>query len=418
MNDIMPIAVQPSKPHQLGGWQKVARRRYQKGCLRKRGRRDPVWELLYWEDIIKPDGTIGRRQTSQIVGLVRDMNFRQARKAADELLRPLNQGKVLPQASLSFLEFVEEYFVPNVFPTLKISTQKRYRRTLNTHLLPAFGKARLSEITNLEIQRFVLQKMHGGLGWECGNHFRNLMSKIFTTAKKWKFYPSDNPAQGVELPEKKAVREKYILDPAIIPRLLDSLAEPTRTMVQLGLLTGMRVGEILGLRWKDLDFSTGLIRIGQANYRGILGTPKTQSSRRTLPFPKILVEPLTMLQRSVKLQEPDALVFQTNRGTPFSDTNLLKKHLKPAGRKLGIPWLNWHSLRRTHATLFQVVGGSLRDAQAQLGHAKASTTSDIYTLPILHNQRDTVEKLGQLLTNVGELAPRRPEPRPLTQSIQ
>ena len=67
------------------------------------------------------------------------------------------------------------------------------------------------------------------------------------------------------------------------------------------------------------------------------------------------------------------MVFHIRNGTPYSDTNLLHKHLKPAGRKLGMPWLNWHTLRRTHATLLQHAGGTLKETQAQLGHTKMST---------------------------------------------
>ena len=68
-----------------------------------------------------------------------------------------------------------------------------------------------------------------------------------------------------------------------------------------------------------------------------------------------------------------------------------------------MPWLNWHTLRRTHITLFQVVGGSLRDAQAHLGHSKMSTTLEIYILPIPEQQRLTVEKLSSLMANDGKL---------------
>ena len=96
-------------------------------------------------------------------------------------------------------------------------------------------------------------------------------------------------------------------------------------------------------------------------------------------------------------------MFLTRNGTPYSDTNLLHQHLKPAGRRLRIPWLSWHALRRTHATLFQVAGGSLRDAQAQLGHSKMSTTLEIYTLPIPAQQRAVVEKLSRMVTNGDEL---------------
>jgi integrase len=97
------------------------------------------------------------------------------------------------------------------------------------------------------------------------------------------------------------------------------------------------------------------------------------------------------------------LVFQTRNGTPFNDTNLLHRHLKPAGGKLGMPWLSWHALRRTHATLLQVAGASLRDTQAQLGHTKMSTTLEVYTLPIPAHLREAVENLSQLVTNGDEL---------------
>src|SRR5712692_1809872 len=168
---------------QLGGWQKqMARRRYQKGNLRKRGKRNPVWELQWWTDCINPDGKIGRKRESVILGPAAGMTRRQALKAAEEQLRPLNLGKVTPFSAIFFREFVDKYFAPNFFPTLKLSTQRRYRRTLEKHLLPAFGDSRLCDIGTLDLQQFVLPKMAGGLRWASCGHLRNWMSKIFTTA--------------------------------------------------------------------------------------------------------------------------------------------------------------------------------------------------------------------------------------------
>jgi integrase len=173
-------------------------------------------------------------------------------------------------------------------------------------------------------------------------------------------------------------------------------------MVLLGILTCMRVGEILGLRRKDVDFASGQIRVEQAYYRGLFGSPKTKGSRRTLPLPEVLASSLVDICGHATRTGEDDLVFQTRNGTPFSDTNLLHQHLKPAGGKLGMPWLSWHTLRRTHATLLQAVGASLRDAQAQLGHSKMSTTLELYTLPIPAHLREAVEKLSQLVTNGDE----------------
>jgi integrase len=103
---------------------------------------------------------------------------------------------------------------------------------------------------------------------------------------------------------------------------------------------------------------------------------------------------------------------------PYSDTNILHRHLKPAGRKISAPRLSWHTFRRTHATLLQLAGGSLKDAQAQLGHFRLSTTLEIYTIPLPTHQREAVAKLSQLVTNSDEfrkIAKELPMP---TQQIQ
>ncbi len=399
---ILPNAEKQGGPVQIGGWQKeMARRRYQRGSIRKRGKRQPIWELQWYEDYIKPDGAIGRRRESTVLGFVRDMTRRQAFKAAEERLRPLNQGRAVPHATLTLREFVERYFIPHVFPVLKPSTRNRYACTLQVHLLPAFGDRRLCDISPLDIQGFVLAKFDSGLGWGMCDHLRNLMSKIYTSAKKWGYFQGDNPATAVELPEQKPVREKHVLLPEQIRQLLVVLREPLRTMVLLGILTGLRVGEILGLRWKDLDLVTGQLRVEQAIYRGLEGSPKTKGSRRTLPLPGALSVLLARFQ-AASGRKGDDLVFQTRNGTPFSDTNLLLRGLKPAGKKIGAPWLNWHTLRRTHATLLQAAGGSLKDAQAQLGHSQLSTTLQVYTLPLPAHQRAAVDKLAQLVTNGDE----------------
>jgi len=400
--DILLNAEKLGGPNQQGGWQKkMARQRYQGGTVRKRGKRNPVWELQWREDYIKADRTIGRRLVTVKIGTVQDLTRRQARKLADEKLRLLNQGQWAPTSTITLQDFVDGSFVPSFFPTLKLSTQERYRQTLNKHLLPAFGKCRLCDFGTLDVQRFVLQKMETGLGWESANHYRNLLSKIFTVAKKWGYFSGANPVAGVELPEKIAVREKHILTPEQISRLMEALPEPVRTMVWLSLLTGLRVGEVLGLPWKNVDFASRQIRVAQAFYRGTIGSPKTKCSKRLVSIPTALKTALLKLRGSAK-QVEEELVFHTANGTPYNDSNLLHRYLKPAGKKLGMPWLNWHTLRRTHITLFQVVGGSLRDAQAQLGHAKMSTTLEIYTLPIPEQQRVTVEKLSVLMANDGK----------------
>jgi integrase len=380
----------------------MARRRFQRGSIRKRGIRQPIWELQWWEDYIKLDGSIGRRRESTILGYVSEMPLKQARKEAENKLGQVNAGKAIPYSTLSLREFVDQFFVPLALPVLKPSTRKRYQSTLNLHLLPAFGNRRLCDIGTVEVQRFILEKFDKGLGWETCNHLRNLLSKVFVSAKKWGQLAGENPASAVELPEKQPTREKRVLMPDEVTRLLAVLREPVYTMVLIAVLTGLRIGEIIGLRWADVDLDRNELRVEQSVYRGSVGSPKTKGSRRTLPLPEAAVEALKQLAQRLPHGNPERPVFCSRKGTALSDTNLLLRHLKPAGKKIGVPWISWHTFRRTHATLLQLAGGSAKDAQAQLGHAQITTTLGIYTIPVPAHQRAAVEKLSQLVTNGDE----------------
>ena len=142
-----------------------------------------------------------------ILGYVSEMPLKQARKEAEKKLGQVNAGKAIPYSTLSLREFVDQFFIPLALPVLKPSTRKRYQSTLNLHLLPAFGEIAPVRYPPVEVQRFILEKFGKGLGWETCNHLRNLLSKIFVSAKKWGHFAGENPASAVELPEKHA-REK------------------------------------------------------------------------------------------------------------------------------------------------------------------------------------------------------------------
>jgi integrase len=338
---------------------------------------------------------------------------RQASKAAEEKLRAINSGKMTPYSVLTFAEFVDQFFIPLIFPVLKPSTTKRYRSTFKNHLLPAFGQRRLCDIRAVDVQRFVLEKIATGLGWEMANHLRNLISKVFEDAKRFGHFGGDNPAGNIQLPEKKSVRERQVLTAQQIPALLHQLVEPVRTAVLLAIHTGLRVGELLGLQWRDVNFITGELHVQRTLYRGTLGTPKTKSSNRHLPLTPEARSALQAHYAAGLRRESSDFLFQTRNGTPFSDTNLLHRFLKPAGKAIGAPWLHWHSLRYTCATLLVGSGASVKDVQSQLGHAQATTTLNIYAQTIPSQQREAVERMGRLVTNGDELAGAAMErPRP------
>jgi integrase len=141
-----------------------------------------------------------------------------------------------------------------------------------------------------------------------------------------------------------------------------------------------------------------------ANYRGKFGSVKAKSRRRNLPLSRTVAQALLALKARVRNCGPDDLVFCSRNGTPLSERNPLRRALKPAGRKLGMPWLGWHVFRHTHATLGEQIGMALSDRQAQMGHGDVRMTMH-YTHSDLTRRRKSVEDISQRLMDDGPSRP-------------
>ena len=115
--------------------------------------------------------------------------------------------------------------------------------------------------------------------WKTSLHLRNLLSKIFSTAVDWEYVPA-NPASGVKLPPRPLRQPLRFLTVDEVTRLLKALEEPERTLVLTAVLTGIRIGELLALRWRNVDFSHKVIRVREAVYEGHNSTPKTGNKWR------------------------------------------------------------------------------------------------------------------------------------------
>jgi len=119
------------------GGKKMARRRFQFGSLFRRGKHPKVWVARWWEQIINPDGSVGRKRRAEVLGTVAELTSRsQAMEALTKRLNPINSGMHRPQSTRTFSRFVQEDWLPVVLPTVKYATQKNYRYFLNVHLLP------------------------------------------------------------------------------------------------------------------------------------------------------------------------------------------------------------------------------------------------------------------------------------------
>ena len=357
----------------------MARRRYQTGCVFKRGKRRKVWVARWREDVLCEDGKVGRILRSVVLGSVADLPTRRdAQVRLDEELRAVNQGTVRPESSMLFGTFAEEQWKTLVLPTLKLSTQHGYKTVLAKHLLPYWRDWRLRDIGRQDVQQWVADRFRRKLGWQTVRNAWTLLSGILETAVEYG-YLSMNPARGVKFPEKELKEAPVLFTAEDFVKLLEQLDEPYRTMARLIALTGLRIGELLAVRWRCLDLEIGTLSVRESVYEGKFQSPKTRKSRRTMPLGPQIIVWLREHRLRAKRTESDDLVFGNRKGQPLRESKLLRNVLQPAAERAGLGRVTWHQFRHIHSSLLNDLRVPVKIAQEQLGHSSISTTLNIYT---------------------------------------
>ena len=169
-------------------------------------------------------------------------------------------------------------------------------------------------------------------------------------------------------------RSKQILTPPEIRRLLEAADEPVRTVLMCAALTGMRHGELFGLRWEDIDLESNRIFVRRALWRGKFVTPKSRRSRRAIDMAPTLRAALSRLSSRFH----GGLVFCSSNGKPIDPDNFVHRVWRLVLRRAELRRVRFHDLRHTYASLLIAQGAHPKYIQAQLGHASIQTTLDRY----------------------------------------
>jgi Phage integrase family/Phage integrase, N-terminal SAM-like domain len=254
---VFPSDALPPKRATFGG--RMARRRcFQEGSLFKRGTRTKVWVARWWEEVIGPDNRLERIRRSHVLGPVAEIaTAREARQLLSDLMRKVNSGEHRPQAVWTFGRFVEDRWKPDVYPTLKFSSKKFYDNMVSTHLIPVFGNTQLRLISKDSVQSFLNAKAQGDSSWKTVKHIRTVFGSILESAVRDDLLVS-NPVRKTRLPRRAPEEEKAPISPESIRALLEKLPEPSRSIARLLAMTGLRIGELLALRWQDVDLERGV----------------------------------------------------------------------------------------------------------------------------------------------------------------
>lgn len=375
----------------------MARRRFQAGWLYKRGKRRKVWVGRWREDVMQVNGTIGEIRRSVVLGLVAELpTRREAQVRLEEKLRSVNQGTSKPESFVTLGTFVDQQWLTLVFPTFKASTQHGYKTVLSNHVLPAWRDWRLRDIERLSVQQWVADRFRQGQGWQSARNAWVLLSGILETAVEYG-YLTTNPARGVKFPQQGLKEKLTIIAGDSFAKLLIQLQEPHRTMVSLIAATGLRIGELLALRWSSLDLQSGTLTVRESVFEGKFQPPKTQRALRTIPLGSYAVAALKMHRERGTRREAEDLVFSNKHGGPVRESKVLTNVLQPAAKAVGLGRVTWHQFRHIHSSLLNDLKVPVKIAQEQLGHASISTTLNIYTHVVDASHRRAVEDVEQRL---------------------
>ena len=340
----------------------------------------------------------------------------------------VQNGLVIDGKSLKFYEFTEIWKRDYGSKELAPSTYKRYCRMLETRLLQYFGHFYINKIKPTDIMKFydllekdtqlVRKKGNNGSktkkplsGKTILEHHR-LLRAMLHKAVYWQLIVS-NPAERVQSPKaRKPKRKSY--DDEQTKILLENLellsSEDTKYKVAIiiTVFTGVRLGELMGLEWQDVDFKNGIISINRSSqYLSDMGVftkvPKTESSIREIAIPEFIISLLEEYklwyeeQKSVygELWTNSDRLFVQADGKPMHPSTISKWFVKYVGQ-IGLPVINFHGLRHTNASLLVAQNIDIAVISARLGHAQISTTLDFYVHPLLSHNR----KAGYALENL------------------
>ena len=392
----------------------MARRRYQKGSLvPNRGiPENGLWVGRWREDVIQTDGTITRPYRWEVLGTVQDYPTRKlALRALEARLSTINSPTYRARPTATFAEFANRWDA-TVLSQHKRSTQSSTRSQLRTWLLPQLGSCALKDLDGQRLQAFVS-------GCQCNSKtVRNLIATLrmmWNSARAWGYVAHD-PFDGLVLPKRGLVKT-FTFSLEETQRIISSVNEPYKTFYSILAETGIRGGEICGLRIADLDLENALIHVRQSVWRGQIQTVKSRKGNRRFPISAELVEQLGAFLRTWRAN-PLGLLFATQNGTPWDHSLVRKRKFHPLLKRLGIPQCGFHAFRHGNATLLDQIGAPMAVRLNRLGHAEAQTTMG-YTHAVTADERRIANELGKILhVTARNEQEERPAEKPLTLMIQ
>ncbi len=370
------------------------------------------------------EGSIYRRSDGRWVGEMtiegRKRKFvygRTRKEVAEKLhasLQAMRQGVLLEgNAKQTVEQFLRDWLENSQRQQVRPRTYERYEEIVRLHIVPVLGRHRLQQLAAQHVQALYTKKLGEGLSARTVESFHHVLHKALKTAVRWGLV-SRNVCDLVSPPRVKAYEIKPLTVEQVCKLLFVARGHRLEALFVLALATGMRRGELLGLKWQDINFATGTLQIRRILTRipskmpgkgYIEAEPKTQKSRRNVVIAPFALEALKqhrLQQLQAKLQagavwQDYDYVFCTSLGTHLNPTRDILDELKQLLKQAGLPDVRFHDLRHSAATLLLSENVHPKVVQELLGHSNVSITLNVYSHVLPGMQQEAIRRLNSKL---------------------
>jgi integrase len=393
------------------------------------GSKTPVW-MFSWQHVL-PTGRRVRRKR-QVGTLDQYKTEAAAERAVRSWRLAINSNQAHAFSGITMKDLIEHFrlkeLAGNGEDRRAWSTRHRYECYLKSWIEPRWGKEELATIKTPIVEEWLeqlipLERKHHKLksGQAAKRDFkplapatkakiRNLMSVLFNHAIRWEF-TDRNPIRGLTRGSgvrQSSKREKVpdILEVAEMQAIVAELQLRERVLLFLDMTTGLRRGELAGLKWQDIDFENMQIDVNRSVVSQVVGRCKTEASQKPVPMDGCTAQLLQSWLQVTPYRNPEDWVFASNssragekRGKqPLWLQTIMRYHIQPVVERLGITKrVSWHTFRRTFATLLKANGEDIKVVQELLRHGSTRVTLDIYAQAQMPAKRAAQQKVVEMV---------------------
>jgi integrase len=345
---------------------------------------------------------MGRYTVQTAAGTKRKALYGKTRQeVAEKLTRAMadrDDGFVFDADNLKVGEYLERWLVDSVLDTVRPSTYERYEQLVRIHLRPALGGMKLKNLTPVHVRGLYREKLEAGLSARTVQYIHVTLHKALKQAVQDGLIPR-NVTEAVKAPQVRREEIRPLSAEQVKMLLETACGDRLEALFVLAIHTGLRQGELLGLKWEDVDLESCALRVRRtlATAKGgsILMAPKTKGSRRSVKLTQGAVDVLRShlprqlqeIDKAGSLWRENGLVFASEIGEPLNRHHLTSRHFKGLLKRAGLPEIRFHDLRHTCATLLLSKNVNPKIVSEMLGHASIAITLDTYS-HVLPNMRD------------------------------